>query len=98
MKTEDLVSLLSTGAEAVDPRLVARRCLLALGGGTLIAFLITAGLLKLNPALWHEMSQPMFWVRESYCAALVYLGSFPSSDWLDRDSGSAWPPWALQSQ
>ena len=74
MKTEDLVSLLSTGAEAVDPRLASRRWLLALGGGTLIAFLITAGLLKLNPALWHEMSQPMFWVREGYCAALGVLG------------------------
>ena len=74
MKTEDLVSLLSTGAEAVDRRLVSRRWLLALAGGTLIAFLLTAGLLKLNPALWHETSQPMFWVRESYCAALGVLG------------------------
>jgi len=40
----------------------------------LIAFLLTAGLLKLNPALWHETSKPMFWVRESYCAVLGVLG------------------------
>jgi hypothetical protein len=40
----------------------------------LIAFLLTAGLLKLNPALWHEISKPMFWVRESYCTALGVLG------------------------
>jgi hypothetical protein len=74
MKTEDLVSLLSTGAEAVDLRLTSRRWLLALAGGALIAFLLTAGLLKLNPALWYEASKPMFWVRESYCAVLGVLG------------------------
>jgi hypothetical protein len=74
MKTEDLVSLLSTGAEAVDRRLASRRWLLALAGGASIAFLLTAGLLKLNPALWHETSKPMFWVRESYCAVLGVLG------------------------
>jgi hypothetical protein len=74
MKTEDLVSLLSTGAEAVDLRLASRRWLLALAGGALIALLLTAGLLKLNPALWHETSKPMFWVRESFCAVLGVLG------------------------
>jgi hypothetical protein len=74
MKTKDLVSLLSTGAEAVDLRLTSRRWLLALVAGTSIAFLLTAGLLKLNPALWHETSKPMFWVRESYCAVLGVLG------------------------
>jgi hypothetical protein len=74
MKTEDLVSSLSTGVEAVDLRLPSRRWLLALAGGGLIAFLLTAGLLKLNPMLWHETSKPMFWVRESYCAVLGVLG------------------------
>jgi hypothetical protein len=74
MKTEDLVSLLSTGGEAVDLRLPSRRWLLALAGGTLIAFLLTAGVLKLNPTLSHETSKPMFWVRESYCAILAVLG------------------------
>jgi hypothetical protein len=74
MKTEELVSLLSTGAEAIDLRLTSRRWLLALTGGALIAYLLTAGLLKLNPALWRETSQPMFWVRESYCVVLGVLG------------------------
>jgi hypothetical protein len=74
MKTEDLVSLLSTGAEAVDLRVPSRRWLLALAGGALTAFFLTAGLLKLNPALWHETSEPMFWVREIYCAVLGVLG------------------------
>jgi hypothetical protein len=74
MKTGDLVSLLSTGVEAVDLRVTSRRWLLALAGGVLIAFVLTAGLLKLNPALWHETFKPMFWVREIYCAVLGLLG------------------------
>ncbi len=74
MKTEDLVSLLSTGVEAVDLRLPSRRWLLALAGGGLVAFVLTAGLLRLNPTLWHETFKPMFWVREGYCAVLGALG------------------------
>jgi hypothetical protein len=74
MKTEDLVSSLSAGVEAVDLRLASRHWLLALSGGASIAFLLTAALLKLNPALLHEASEPMFWVRECYCAVLGTLG------------------------
>jgi hypothetical protein len=41
MKTEDLISLLSTGAEAVDHRLASRRWLLAPAGGASIAVLLS---------------------------------------------------------
>ena len=95
MKTEDLISLLSTGAEAVDPRLASRRWLAALAGGMLIAFLITAGLLKLNSALWHETSQPMFWVRESYCAALSVLGFIAAVRLARPGSRPGWAPWGI---
>ena len=74
MKTDDLVSLLSTDAETVDSGVPARRYLLALAGGTLVALVLTAGFLRLNPALWRETSEPMFWVRETYCAVLGVLG------------------------
>jgi len=74
VKTDDLVSLLSTGAAAVDSGLPTRRYLLALAGGTLVALVLTAGVLRLNPALWRETSEPMFWVRETYCAVLGVLG------------------------
>ena len=74
MKTGDLVSLLSTGVEPVDPKRIAWRYLLAIGGGSLAALALMATALKLNPALPQEIFEPMFWVRESFCASLGMVG------------------------
>jgi len=74
LKTEDLVSLLATGVEPIDVRRTARRYLLALIGGMLGALAITVGILHLNRALSQEVFEPMFWVREAYCATLGSLG------------------------
>ncbi len=74
MKTEDLVSLLAAGVEPIDVRGTARRYGLALIGGMLGALAITVGILHLNRALSQEVFEPMFWVREAYCATLESLG------------------------
>ena len=74
MKTDDLVSLLAAGIEPIDARQTTRRYVLAITGGMLGALAITAGVLRLNPRLSHEVIEPMFWVREAYCAALGLLG------------------------
>ena len=74
MKTDDLVSMLSTGAEPVDPKRVAWRYVLAVGGGSLAALALMAMTLKVNPALSQELSEPMFWVRETFCASLGVVG------------------------
>ena len=74
MKTEDWVSMLATGIDAIDPKRTARRHFLAITGGLLAALAFTGGILRFNPALSHVMSQLMFWVREAYCAALALLG------------------------
>jgi hypothetical protein len=74
VKTEDLVSMLSTGVEPVDPKRIAWRYLLAVGGGSLAALALMATALKLNPALPQELSEPMFWVRETFCASLGMVG------------------------
>lgn len=74
MKTDDWVSLLAAGVEPIDARRTARRHWLAIAGGLLAAIAMTAGILRLNPALSHEVSVPMFWVRETYCAVLGSLG------------------------
>jgi hypothetical protein len=70
VKTEELVKMLAVGVEAVDPRHAARRSRLAIATGTLIAVAFTAGILRFNPALPRYLSEPMFWTREAYCAAL----------------------------
>ena len=79
MKTEDLVSMLSTGVEPVDPGRIAWRYLFAVGGGSLAALVVMATSLKLNPALPRELSEPMFWVREAFCASLGMVGLIGSA-------------------
>jgi hypothetical protein len=74
LKTNDLVSLLATGVEPIDARRTTRRSVLAVTAGLLAALAITGGILRLNPALSHEVFDPMFWVREAYCATLGSLG------------------------
>jgi len=74
MKTEDWVSMLATGVDAVDPKRTGRRQLLAITGGLLGAVALTLGILRLNPALSDAVLEPMFWVREAYCAGLALLG------------------------
>jgi hypothetical protein len=74
VKTDDLVSLLATGAEAVDARAPARRAALALAAGLLPALAFTVGVLGLEPELLRETRIPMFWVREAFCAGLGMAG------------------------
>jgi hypothetical protein len=73
LRTDDLVSLLAAGVEPIDARRTMRRYVLAITGGMLGALAITAGILHLNPLLSNAVFDPMFWVREAYCAT---LGSF----------------------
>ena len=74
MRTDDLVSLLATGVEQIDARRMMRRYALAIAGGMLGALAITGGILHFNRTLSHEVSEPMFWIRGAYCAALGSLG------------------------
>jgi hypothetical protein len=74
MKTDEWVSLLATGIEPIDPRRTARRYGLAMLGGLLGALALTGGVLHWSPALSREVFEPMFWVRETYCATLGLLG------------------------
>jgi len=81
MKTEDWVSMLATGVEAIDPTRTARCHLLAIGGGLAGALALTGGFLRLNPALSHVVLEPMFWIREAYCASLALLGFTAVTRW-----------------
>jgi hypothetical protein len=74
MKTEDWVSMLATGIGPIEPKRTVRRHLLAITGGILAALAFTGGILRFNPALSNMALEPMFWVREAYCAAFASLG------------------------
>ena len=74
MNTDELVSLLATGSEAVDTRLPMRRYLIAVLAGTAVATLLTAEWLGVRPTLVPDLSVPMFWAKEAFCAALSAAG------------------------
>jgi hypothetical protein len=70
VKTDDLISFLSTGVEPVSRRPARLRFAVALAAGTLSSIALTAALLRVNVSLPIEAVRPEFWVRAAYCAAL----------------------------
>jgi hypothetical protein len=73
MGTENLTEILAANLEPVEPRRTMRRYALGMTAGALAALILTGGVLHVNPALPHEVSEPAFWVRELYCASLAVL-------------------------
>ncbi len=74
MKTDDLVSLLATGAEAVDPRAGVRRCAVAVGAGVLVAAAMMATWLGVRGSLAQDVAVPMLWVKFAFVASLAAGG------------------------
>jgi hypothetical protein len=76
MKTDEFVSLLATGTDAVDVRAPARRYVAAIAGGTVVATVLMALWLDVRPTLARDATLPMFWVKELFCVALAAAGLF----------------------
>jgi hypothetical protein len=74
VKTDDLVSLLAAGTAAVDAHALRRRALAGLAAGSLAAAALMFTWLGVNPFFGEMPGQPMFWVREAFCAALAAGG------------------------
>lgn len=74
MNTDDLVTLLAQGGDAVDSRATARRFLVAIACGTAVAVVLSAELLGLRSAPLDDPSVPMFWTREMFCVSLSVVG------------------------
>ena len=79
MKTDELVSLLATGTDAVDARAPTRRYIAALAGGTVVATVLMVLWLDVRPTLARDATLPMFWVKELFCIALVAAGVFAAA-------------------
>lgn len=71
MKTDDLVTMLATGAEPVAPAATARRHGVALGAGALAALLLMVSLLGVRADVAEAARLPMFWVKLVFPAAIA---------------------------
>ncbi|MBI3375352.1 MAG: DUF1109 domain-containing protein [Betaproteobacteria bacterium] len=74
MKTEELVDLLATGAEAVAPNAVRRRYALALVASVPVAIALMATWLGVRPDLNEAAVEPMFWGKVAFVALLSGAG------------------------
>jgi hypothetical protein len=76
MKTDELVTLLATGAEAVDPHAPVRRLALAVGAGVLVAAVVMAGWLGVRASLVQDAALPMLWIK------FVFVASLAAGGWI----------------
>ena len=70
MKTDELIGVLATGADALDLPRRRRRLALVQISGILVALVLSLAVLKVNPHLGLETTEPTFWVREAFCLTL----------------------------
>ena len=71
MKTDDLVSLLATGAGRVERHAAPRRYAAAIAVGVVAAALLMLGLLGVRPDLADATQLPMFWAKIGYVGSLA---------------------------
>ncbi len=83
MKTDELVTLLASGASAVEPNAVARRYALSLGWGAFGATLLMAILLGVRADIEAAARLPMFWVKLAFPAS-VAVASLVAASRLSR--------------
>lgn len=73
MKTDDLISMLATGAGPVAGGASRRRFAAALACGSIGALLILTLYLGFNRGIAQFAPAPMFWIKLAYCAALALM-------------------------
>ena len=71
MKTDELISMLASGAVAVEPRGLERRYATALGWGALGTMLLVVLWLGVRRDLLEAALLPMFWVKLAFPAVLL---------------------------
>ena len=79
MKTDELVTLLATGAGAAEPDATARRYLTALGWGAFGATLLMAILAPVRPDIDAVARLPMFWIKLAFPASVAVGGLLAAS-------------------
>ncbi len=87
MKTDQLVTLLATGVEPVDPRAAVRRCAAAVASGVLVAAVLMAAWLGVRASLVQDVAAPMLWVKFAFVASLA-AGGWIAATRLGRPGAS----------
>jgi hypothetical protein len=83
MKTDELISMLARGPEAIETGAPRRRYVTALGWGAFGAALLMAIMLGARPDLAEAARLPMFWVKLAFPAALL-AGALLATQRLSR--------------
>src|SRR5438093_8347212 len=83
MKTDELVTLLATGAGPVEPNASSRRYAMALGWGAFGATLLMAILLGVRPDIDAAARLPMFWIKLAFPVSLA-VASLAAASRLSR--------------
>ena len=78
MKTDDLITLLATGVEAVEPHVAERRYAKAIGVGMAGAAMLMVMLLHVRADLAEAALSLMFWVKLGFVGSLLMAGAFAS--------------------
>ena len=95
MRTDELVTLLATGAGAVPPNQAARRFTAAAGWSVLGAALLMIALLGPRHDLAKAVLLPMFWVKFGFVACLSAAGLLAALRLSRPGERLAWVPIAL---
>lgn len=95
MNTDDLITLLATGAGPVEPHAAARRYAIALGCGASGAALLMVILLGVRPDIAEAVLLPMFWVKLAFVACLTAASLLAALRLSRPGVRLAWVPGAL---
>lgn len=71
MKTDELIAMLASGVNPVEPDALRFRYTAALGWGAFVSTLLMAILLGVRPDIVEAVRLPMFWVKLAFPAALL---------------------------
>jgi hypothetical protein len=95
MKTDELVKMLATGLDAVEPNAAARRYATAMGWGAFAATLLMAVLLGVRPDLPEAARLPMFWAKLAFAGSLAAASLLAAMRLSRPGAALAWVPGAL---
>ena len=76
MKTDELITMLASGADAVDPLALRRRYALALGWSLAGTTVLMLTLLGARPDIAEAAHLMMFWMKLAFPAALLFGAMF----------------------